>query len=97
MLLDQDLEKSCSAFWQILLNAILNCSSGLSGIGRYWRPTGQDFLSTKSLRTDSDRRLFARLVSSEGVLFLSWLKPSVCYIRLGAGAGCEEGISSSSE
>ena len=70
--------KSCSDFWQILLNAILKCSSGLSGLGWYWRPTEQDFLSTKSLRTDSDRRLFARLVSSEAVLFLSWLKPSVC-------------------
>ena len=95
LLPDQQLRSSCSAFWQILLNAAVTCSSCLTkeGLGRYWRPTGQDyFLSANYLSTDSDRRIFACLVLSEAILFLSWLKGSVCFGLLGAGSGCKESI-----
>ena len=73
----------------------MTCSSCLTkeGLGRYWRPTGQHyFLSANYLSTDSDRRIFACLVLSEAILFLSWLKGSVCFGLLGAGSGCKESI-----
>jgi len=62
------------------------------GRGRYWSPTGQEFLVANSFKTVSDLRLLVRLVSREVILFLSWLKPSVFW-----RAGCEEGMMSSSE
>lgn len=50
---------------------------------------------TCSFKTEMDFRHFARLVSKEAILFLSWLKPSTVLGRLGAGGGWEDGMSSS--
>ena len=73
----RSLRRSCSAVWQILFMAAVNSGSGLTcGLGRNWRPIGQERLLTCSFRTDRDFRLLTRLVSRETILFLSVLKPS---------------------
>ena len=88
------LRRFCSACWQIVLRAALKVWSGLKcGLGRYWRPTGQEPLLTCSFRTQSDFFVLARLVLEWAILFRSVLKPSSVRGRL--GAGWEDGISSS--
>ena len=56
--------RACSACSQIFRKSVLKFSSGLRcGLGRYWRPTGQELLLTCSFRTQSDFLALARLVS----------------------------------
>ena len=56
--------RSRSARWQIFCKSVLKFWSGLRcGLGRYWKPTGQELLLTCSFRTQSDFLALARLVS----------------------------------
>ena len=56
--------RACSACSRMFRKSVLKFWSGLRcGLGRYWRPTGQELLLTCSFRTQSDFLALARLVS----------------------------------